>query len=61
MAAMHKLKVWAELSDEAYRAYEREAVREGVEVEKLVEHTVNTLLHELEEEEKEGPDRIMPS
>jgi hypothetical protein len=58
---MHKLKVWAELSDEAYQAYRREATREGVKVEKLVQHTVNTLLHELEAEEKEGPDRIMPS
>jgi hypothetical protein len=58
---MHKLQVWAELSDDAYRAYQSEAAREGVKVEKLVEHTVNTLLHELEEEEKEGPDRILPS
>ncbi len=58
---MHKLRVWAELSDETYGAYQSEAARQGVKVEKLVQQTVNTLLHELEEEEKEGPDRIMPS
>lgn len=58
---MHKLKVWAELSDDTYQAYESEAARQGVEVERLVQQTVNTLLHELEEEEKEGPDRIVPS
>jgi len=58
---MHKLRVWAELSDETYHAYEREAARQGVKVEQLVQQTVNTLLHELEEEGKEGPERIMPS
>jgi hypothetical protein len=58
---MHKLRVWAELSDETYVAYESEAARQGVKVEKLVQQTVNTLLHELEEEEQEGPERIMPS
>ncbi|MBI2535450.1 MAG: hypothetical protein HYW06_00410 [Gemmatimonadetes bacterium] len=58
---MHKLRVWAELSDETYHAYQGEAARQGVKVEKLVQQTVNTLLHQLEEEEKEGPERIMPS
>lgn len=58
---MHKLRVWAEVSDDKYVAYEHEAERRGVQVEKLVQQTVNTLLHELEEEEKEGPDRIVPS
>lgn len=58
---MHKLQVWAELSDDKYVAYEHEAERRGVKVEALVQQTVNSLLHELEEEEKEGPERIMPS
>lgn len=58
---MHKLRVWAELSDETYQAYEHEAARQGVKVETLVQQTVNTLLHELEEEEKGGPERIVPS
>jgi hypothetical protein len=58
---MHKLQVWAELSDEKYEAYEQEAERRGVKVETLLEQTVNCLLHELEEEERDGPDRITPS
>jgi hypothetical protein len=58
---MHKVQVWAELSDEEYRAYEGEATRRGVSVATLIEQTVNYLLHELEEEEKKGPDVITPS
>lgn len=51
---MKKVQVWAQLSDVAYHAYEGEARRQGVEVERLVEQTVNTLLRELEREENEG-------
>ena len=51
---MHKVQVWAELSDMHYRAYEAEAKRRGVTVEELVQHTVNCLLRELEREEEEG-------
>ena len=51
---MRKVQVWAELSDQAYHAYEGEARRQGVEVERLVEQTVNCLLRELEREENEG-------
>lgn len=58
---MHRLHVWAELSDEKYEALEHEAARRGVQVETLVQQTVNGLLQELEEEEKEGPDRILPA
>ncbi len=58
---MHKLQVWAELSDDKYVAYEHEAERRGVNVEALVQQTVNCLLHELEEEERQGPDCITPS
>jgi hypothetical protein len=58
---MHKLRVWAELSDDTYLAYENEAARQGVKVQKLVQQTVNTLLHELEDEEKGGPEVITPS
>ena len=46
---MHKVRVWAELSDEHYKAYEAEAKRRGVSVEELVQQTVNCLLRELEE------------
>jgi hypothetical protein len=43
---MHKVPVFAELSDEHYRAYEAEAKRRGVSVEELVQHTVNALLRD---------------
>ncbi len=58
---MRKLQVWAELSDEHYRAYESEARRRGVPIEELVQQTVNCLLRELEEEEEEGcgPDHLV--
>jgi len=59
---MRKVRVWAELSDEAYHAYEGEARRRGVELETLVEQTVNCLLQELEREENEGTNfPIVPS
>ncbi|MBI3981844.1 MAG: hypothetical protein HY337_02955 [Gemmatimonadetes bacterium] len=58
---MYKVRVWAELSDAEYHAYECEAVRRGVKVETLVQQTVNCLLHELEEDERKGPDVITPS
>jgi len=58
---MHKVHVWAELSDEAYHQYECEARRQGVELEILVEQTVNCLLKELEREEKEDTGFIVPS
>jgi hypothetical protein len=58
---MRKVQVWAALSDEMYHAYEGEAARRGVELETLVEQTVNCLLHELEEEEKDSWDFIQPS
>ena len=53
---MHKVQVWAELTDEHYEAYEGEARRQGVAVERLVQQTVNCLLKELEQQEEEGPD-----
>lgn len=51
---MHKVQIWAELSDEHFRAYEKEAERRDVTVEELVQQTVNCLLRELEREEDEG-------
>ena len=58
---MHKVQVWAELSDEHYHAYGAEAKRRGVPVEELVQLTVNCLLRELEqgEEDGTGPDEYM--
>ena len=59
---MRKVRVWAELSEEAFHAYEGEARRRGVELETLVQQTVNCLLQELEREENEGTNYpIIPS
>lgn len=58
---MPKLRIDVEISEEHLRAYEGEAEREGVSVEKLVEKTVNVLLRELEEEEKDGDCPMLPS
>jgi hypothetical protein len=52
---MHKVQITAELSDEFFHAYEAEARRQGVTIEKLVAQTVNTLLKELELEEEDHP------
>jgi hypothetical protein len=51
---MHKVRVWAELSDEMFHSYEGEAQRQGVKVEALIQQTVNCLIKELEEEERES-------
>ncbi len=56
---MPKVRIVAELSEEFFRAYEGEARRRGVNVETLVEQTVNTLLKELEREEEDYP--VSPS
>ncbi len=51
---MHRIQVWAEVSERHFQAYEAEAKRRGVSVQELVEQTVNCLLRELEQEEEEG-------
>ena len=51
---MPKVTIEAALSEEFYRAYEREAKRKGVKMKDLVEQTVNDLLEELEHEEEES-------
>ncbi len=58
---MRRVQVWAELSDETYHQYECEARRQDVPIERLVEHTVNCLLQELEREENEGTGFVVPS
>jgi hypothetical protein len=57
---MHKIRVWAELSDEMYEQYEGEARRQGVAIEALVQQTVNCLIKELDEEEHEAPRFVPP-
>lgn len=58
---MHRVRVWAELSDEKFHDFEGEAQRQGVQVEQLVEQTVNCLLRELERDEEEDTSFIVPS
>jgi hypothetical protein len=58
---MPRIRVEAELSEEHLRAYEDEAKRQGVPVERLVQQTVNVLLRELEQEERDGGCPMVPS
>jgi len=58
---MHKVLVAAELTDEMYEAYEGEARRQGVKVERLVQQTVNCLIRELDQEERECPKDVRPA
>ena len=51
---MPKIRIDAEIGEEHLREYEREARRQNVPIEKVVEQTVNVLLRELEREEAEG-------
>ena len=51
---MPKLKIEAQLSEEFFLAYQREAKRKGVKMEELVERTVNNLLEELEHDEEDS-------
>jgi hypothetical protein len=56
---MAKVQIWVEVSEEHFHRYEGEARRRGVPVEELVAHTVNSLLKEFEDEERECPDRLL--
>jgi hypothetical protein len=58
---MPRVRIEAELSEEHLRAYEAEAARQGVPVERLVEQTVNVLLRELERDELDGQCPMMPA
>jgi hypothetical protein len=58
---MPKVRIEAELSEEHLRAYQDEAKRQGVPVERLVQQTVNVLLQELEQEESDGGCPMVPS
>lgn len=53
---MPKIQVFVDLSDEVYQAYAGEAERRGVQVESLIEQTVNDLLGEFEHDIKAGTD-----
>jgi hypothetical protein len=58
---MHMIRVWAELSDDMFEAYQAEARRQGVPIDSLIQHTVNFLIKELDAEEREGPCYVPPS
>ena len=53
---MTKVRICAELPEEFYHRLRDEAERRGVTVESLVEQTVNGLILELEQEERDGTD-----
>jgi hypothetical protein len=59
---MSKVRICVEIPDEAYRAFQEAAEREGLGVEALLERTVNNLLWELEKERRDGIDSpIIPA
>jgi hypothetical protein len=53
---MSKVRICVEIPDEAYRAFQEAAEREGLGVEALLERTVDNLLKELEKERRDGFD-----
>jgi hypothetical protein len=53
---MHKVQVWVELPDEKFRAYVSESLRQGVTVESLVERSVQLMLRDSLEAERDGTD-----
>ena len=56
---MTRVQIWVEVKEEHYHRYECEAKRRGVPVEALVAQTVNSLLKEFEDEERDCPDRLL--
>ncbi len=58
---MPRIRIEADLSEENLRAYAAEAARQGVKVECLVEQTVNALLRELDQDERDGQCPMIPS
>lgn len=53
---MSRVRICVTVSERLLRGFEDEARRRGVEVEHLLEHTVEALLAEMEEEELQAPD-----
>jgi hypothetical protein len=59
---MSKVHICLDIKEEALRAFEAEARREGVTVKALLERTIHGLLQDLEREQEEGTDHpIIPS
>ena len=58
---MKTVRICVDLEEESYRAFAAEAKRRGVTVEILVTQTVDGLIRELEQEERDGTDHpIIP-
>ena len=59
---MPKVRLSVEVSEDLLRGYTDEARRRGDTVEHLLEHTVQVLLEDMEEEERQPPDpsAVMP-
>ena len=53
---MAKIHICVDLTEEAIRAYECEARRQGVTLQLLIERMVNGLIRDMEGEEEEGTD-----
>ncbi len=53
---MSKVRICIDIPDEAFRAFQDAAEREGLAVDALLERTVNNLLRELERERHDGID-----
>ena len=56
---MTKVRICADMPEDLYRRLCQEAERRGVTVESLVEQTVNGLIEELDQEEREGTDHLI--
>jgi len=56
---MHKVQVWVELPDNKFDAYVNESRRRGVTVESLVQRMVQSLLHDVEQDEHDGTDHLI--
>jgi hypothetical protein len=58
---MVEVRVKATVSEEHFRAYQAEARRRGVPVEQLIQHTVNCLLAEMEQEAEDCREAVSVS
>ena len=59
---MPKVRLSVEVSEDLLRRYQDEAQRRGDAAEHLLEHTVEVLLEDMEDEERQPPDlsTVMP-
>jgi hypothetical protein len=59
---MPTVRICVDITEDHFRAYQDEAQRRGVSVEKLVQQMVQGLVEELDRDEREGTDHpIIPA